>query len=139
MSKEQKKKHTLKGICIVVITLVIMLGIGLTSNIISSLFITGNGKTFNAELGDNLLIEEIKTSEVHYIDSSLIGIPLSVPYEIAPSNASNQDIFIVSSDNEIVEVNDDNTVTVLKTGEVTLTLVANDGSNVTASLQLIIE
>lgn len=139
MNKSDKKKYTIKGISVVVITLVIMLGIGLVSNIVSNNFITNEGNTFNAQLGDNVLIEKITASEIHYIDSSLVNIPLSVPYEVTPSNATNQDIYIISSDNSIVAVNDDNTITALKTGTVTLTLVANDGSNVTTSLQLVIE
>lgn len=139
MNKSDKKKYTIKGISVVVITLVIMLGIGLVSNIVSNNFITNEGNTFNAQLGDNVLIEKITASEIHYIDSSLVNIPLSVPYEVTPSNATNQDIYIISSDNSIVVVNDDNTITALKTGTVTLTLVANDGSNVTTSLQLVIE
>lgn len=139
MNKSDRKKYTIKGISVVVITLVIMLGIGLVSNIISNNFITNEGNTFNAQLGDNVLIEKITASEIHYIDSSLVNIPLSVPYEVTPSNATNQDIYIISSDNSIVAVNDDNTITALKTGTVTLTLVANDGSNVTTSLQLVIE
>lgn len=139
MNKSDRKKYTIKGISVVVITLVIMLGIGLVSNIVSNNFITNEGNTFNAQLGDNVLIEKITASEIHYIDSSLVNIPLSVPYEVTPSNATNQDIYIISSDNSIVAVNDDNTITALKTGTVTLTLVANDGSNVTTSLQLVIE
>lgn len=139
MSKVQRKKDVTRGICIVVVTLIIMLGIGLTSNIITNRFVSNEGKTFNAQLGDTILIEKITASEVHYIDASLINIPLSVPYEITPNNASNQDVDIVSSDSTIVVVNDDNTVTALKTGEVTLTLVANDGSNVTTDLKLVIE
>lgn len=139
MNKSDRKKYTIKGISVVVITLVIMLGIGLVSNIVSNNFITNEGNTFNAQLGDNVLIEKITASEIHYIDSSLVNIPLSVPYEVTPSNATNQDIYIISSDNSIVVVNDDNTITALKTGTVTLTLVANDGSNVTTSLQLVIE
>lgn len=139
MNKSDRKKYTIKGISVVVITLVIMLGIGLVSNIVSDNFITNEGNTFNAQLGDNVLIEKITASEIHYIDSSLVNIPLSVPYEVTPSNATNQDIYIISSDNSIVVVNDDNTITALKTGTVTLTLVANDGSNVTTSLQLVIE
>ena len=139
MNKSDRKKYTIRGIRVVVITLVIMLGIGLVSNIVSNNFITNEGNTFNAQLGDNVLIEKITASEIHYIDSSLVNIPLSVPYEVTPSNATNQDIYIISSDNSIVAVNDDNTITALKTGTVTLTLVANDGSNVTTSLQLVIE
>ena len=139
MNKSDRKKYTIRGISVVVITLVIMLGIGLVSNIVSNNFITNEGNTFNAQLGDNVLIEKITASEIHYIDSSLVNIPLSVPYEVTPSNATNQDIYIISSDNSIVVVNDDNTITALKTGTVTLTLVANDGSNVTTSLQLVIE
>ena len=75
--------------------------------------ITNEGNTFNAQLGDNVLIEKITASEIHYIDSSLVNIPLSVPYEVTPSNATNQDIYIISSDNSIVAVNDDNTITPL--------------------------
>lgn len=139
MSKINKRNYTIKGISIVVVTLVIMLGIGLISNIVSNSFIKDEGKTFNAQLGNDILIEKITASEIHYIDSSLINIPLSVPYEVTPSNATNQDIYIISSDNSIVTVNDDNTITALKTGTVTLTLVANDGSDITTSLQLVIE
>lgn len=139
MSKNQRKKDVTRGIYIVVVTLIIMLGIGLTSNIITNKFISNEGKTFNAQLGENILIEKITASEVHYIDASLINIPLSVPYEITPNNATVQDIDIVSSDSTIVVVNDDNTITALKTGKVTLTLVANDGSNVTTDLKLVIE
>lgn len=139
MSKSDKQKYTVKGLSVVVITLVIMLGIGLISNIVSNAFIKDEGKTFNTQLGDDVLIEKITASEVHYIDSSLINIPLSVPYEVTPSNATNKDIYIISSDNSIVTVNDDNTITALKTGTVTLTLVANDGSDITTSLELVIE
>ncbi|MGN0973186.1 MAG: Ig-like domain-containing protein [Bacilli bacterium] len=139
MNKSDRKKYTIRGLSVIVITLVIMLGIGLVSNIVSNSFINDEGNTFNAQLGDNILIEKITASEIHYIDSSLINIPLSVPYEVTPSNATNQDVYIISSDNSIVVVNDDNTITALKTGTVTLTLVANDGSNVTTSLQLVIE
>ena len=141
MDSKEKNSHIIKGLLIVGVSIAIMIVVGLVSNAISSALIStnGEGKTKNAQLGDTVLIDSIKTSEVHYIDETLINVPLSVPYEISPSDATNQEIYIVSSDNSVVVVNDDNTVTALKTGEATLTLVANDGSNVTASVKIVIE
>ena len=140
MNNLDKKDHIIKGAIIVGISIAIMVVMGLVSNAITAGMInTNEGKTNNAQLGDKVLIENIKASEVHYIDETLINVPLSVPYEIVPNNATNTNIYIVSSDNSVVTVNDDNTITALKTGEAVLTLVADDGSNVTANVRIVIE
>ena len=135
----ENKQGATKGIIIVVITILIMIVIFLISNAIDKGLKNNEGKTMNASLGDFVLVNEIQTSEVHYIDKSLLNIPLSVPYKVLPSNATNKDVDVISSDSSIVRVNDDNTITALSTGEVTLTLVADDGSSTTASLKIVIE
>ena len=140
MDSQDKKDYIIKGLIIVGITIAIMIILTLVSNAISAgLINTNEGVTNNAKLNDNILIESIKASEVYYIDQTLINVPLSVPYEITPNDATNKEVYIVSSNNSVVTVNDDNTVTALKTGEATLTLVANDGSNVTTNVRIVIE
>lgn len=134
----ENKSGATKGIIIVVVTLLIMLVVFLITNSVNKGLLNEENKTMNAQLGE-VLIKNIETSEVHYIDKSLVNVPLSVPYKVLPKDATNRDIDIVSSDSSIVRVNDDNTITALQVGEVTLTLIANDGSNVTASLKIVIE
>ena len=134
----ENKSGATKGIIVVVVTLLIMLVVFLITNSVNKGLLNEENKTMNAQLGE-VLIKNIETSEVHYIDKSLVNVPLSVPYKVLPKDATNRDIDIVSSDSSIVRVNDDNTITALQVGEVTLTLIANDGSNVTASLKIVIE
>lgn len=135
----ENKQSAVKGIIVVIVTLAIMLVIYLISAAIENGMSSNENTTMNAQIKEQVLIEKIKTSEVHEINKSLINVPLEVPYTIYPDNATNKSVSIVSSDNSIVKVNDDNTITALTTGEVTLTFVADDGSNVTSTSKIVIK
>ena len=135
----ENKQGATKGIIVVIITLVIMLVMFLISNAIENNLTSKENTTMNAQLNKQVLIKEIKTSKVRNISKSLINVDLSVSYDILPESATNKSIDIVSSDSSIVRVNENNTITALSVGKVTLTLVSNDGSNVTSTIEVVVD
>ena len=56
-----------------------------------------------------------------------IGKTMQLEYEVSPKNASNQQVMWVSSDEGIATVNQDGLVQGIATGEVTITLLSDDG------------
>lgn len=135
----ENKQGAIKGVIVVVITLAIMIVVFLISNAIEKNLTSNENTTMNAQIKEQILVKKIEVGEELTINESFINVPLSLHYEVKPENATNKSIYIVSSDSSIVRVNDDNTITALAKGEVTLTLVTDDGSNVTTTTKVIVE
>ena len=66
---------------------------------------------------------DIKTK----IKSVKVGKKLKLDYELLPKEASNQNVLWISSDESIATVSQDGLVTGLSEGEVTITILSDEG------------
>ncbi|MEE1236542.1 MAG: Ig-like domain-containing protein, partial [Turicibacter sp.] len=66
---------------------------------------------------------DIKTK----IKSVKVGKKLKLDYELLPKEASNQNVLWISSDEKIAKVSQDGLVTGLSEGEVTITILSDEG------------
>lgn len=127
MKKDKKKTIIYTTI---IITGILLIGIGVKK----SLKVKNNIKYRSVST-----ITNIKVSDTHYIDKSLINVPINVPYTTNSNSENKNNVTIISDNPDIIKVNDDNTITALKIGEANLTLIAKENEEITAGLHIIVE
>ena len=111
---------------------------GNTYTVISSDFITGNPQPANVG------VTEIKVywDGLYLNDGSgaasdcLIGQPVQFTVEVSPSNATNQTVSWSSSDPSIATITSNGVLFFSKPGEVMITCLAEDGSNVSSTFSI---
>lgn len=108
----------------------------------------GTGKTYVGVVSviETGLCEVIVTENIVLVtnlslfgDSTLpVGQIAHLTISILPSNATDKSVTITSSDSNIVAVNNEGTVMAVSPGEAVITAKTNDGSNLTATLNITI-
>lgn len=89
----------------------------------------GNGRidfsTYNDIENSNILVQSIQTEDSITMD---LYSKHKLQYEILPDNANNSNITIESTDNNIVQISEENTLFALNEGSCEIVVFSNDGS-----------
>ena len=103
--------------------------------------IDGDGQVTEADL---LLLRQMTGEVVHVEGITLGGIPetvnagdvFAITADVRPADATNKAVSFASSDDTVLRVSEDGTVTALSNGTAVITAAAEDGSEVSASAEI---
>ena len=78
---------------------------------------------------EHVAVEELTLSE-NEITIEGVGNTFTLSYEILPIDASDKSVFYISSDNDIVKVNNTGKITAMDTGNAIVSCIANDNNSI---------